>query len=338
MQFQALDFRGQVRVLSDMAKEAVNFWDFPNSSVKFINHGENATFKVTDSKGGEYLLRLHRPGYHSLNAIKEELNWLHDLKADDTIPCQSPILSRKGEYIENVSAKKWEYSRYVDVLKWQNGSIRYQNLSVESYYLLGQLTAKLQNSSPKKTKYRKYWTAEGLLGPQATFGSPFDLKGQIPNDDVYLECRSLVSRKLLNWQKKFPQKQGMIHADLHFGNIVWNGANITPIDFDDCGLGFYMYDCTTTFISSEILFSKGKAEEYTMSYLMGYMSERDLDNQDIEILKWLMVARKLGMLSWLYHRKDNPVLIPYFKKAIKGNMPIFKKCLEKGPDFPWLPL
>ena len=42
----------------------------------------------------------------------------------------------------------------------------------------------------------------------------------------------------------------MIHADLHFGNLVWNQSQGTPIDFDDCGYGSKLYDAAVFLLSS----------------------------------------------------------------------------------------
>jgi Ser/Thr protein kinase RdoA (MazF antagonist) len=35
---------------------------------------------------------------------------------------------------------------------------------------------------------------------------------------------------------------GLIHADLIFSNVVFHHGTPCPIDFDDCGFGYFLYD------------------------------------------------------------------------------------------------
>lgn len=39
---------------------------------------------------------------------------------------------------------------------------------------------------------------------------------------------------------------GLIHADLHLDNVLFAGGEARPIDFDDCGLGHWLYDIAVT--------------------------------------------------------------------------------------------
>jgi Ser/Thr protein kinase RdoA (MazF antagonist) len=39
-----------------------------------------------------------------------------------------------------------------------------------------------------------------------------------------------------------PGSTGLIHADLHPGNALFRHGQVKIIDFDDCGLGYWLYD------------------------------------------------------------------------------------------------
>ena len=45
---------------------------------------------------------------------------------------------------------------------------------------------------------------------------------------------------------------GLVHADLRLANLIANGDEIQVIDFDDCGLSWYLYDlaCALTFLEA----------------------------------------------------------------------------------------
>src|SRR5690606_37261220 len=97
--FNQPSYMTQVNRLRVMAHEVVRKEPIGAVKLKLINHGENATVRVTTQKK-EYRVRLHRPGYHTTSALLEELSWLTDLSQETEIPVQSPVLSRAGSLIE----------------------------------------------------------------------------------------------------------------------------------------------------------------------------------------------------------------------------------------------
>ena len=68
--------------LHEFARDAVaKFGYSPESEVSLLNISENATFKVFDSNTGtDTILRIHRPFYHTAQAIQSELDWVQALR------------------------------------------------------------------------------------------------------------------------------------------------------------------------------------------------------------------------------------------------------------------
>ena len=56
---------------------------------------ENVTFKVTDRAGSAYVLRLHRPGYHTLDELVSERAWIRGL-AEAGIDVPTGLPARDG--------------------------------------------------------------------------------------------------------------------------------------------------------------------------------------------------------------------------------------------------
>ena len=57
-----------------------------DAGLRLVNVSENYTYRVDDpATGRSYALRLHRPGYHSAEAIASELMWIDALRADGVI-------------------------------------------------------------------------------------------------------------------------------------------------------------------------------------------------------------------------------------------------------------
>ena len=68
--FGELTFRGQLGRLRPMAEEAVRRWPLAAPRVRRLHYGENSTYEVRDRDGGRRVLRIARPGYQSLAAIR----------------------------------------------------------------------------------------------------------------------------------------------------------------------------------------------------------------------------------------------------------------------------
>ena len=329
-------YLSQVRQLRKFAISAVKMYPIDIIQLKFINHGENTTYKII-SKQGNFLLRIHRQNNHSKNAILEELGWVKHL-SESTDYIQQPIPSINGLLVEEITISNTLDSRFCSVLKWVDGNLRYRSLTQNSMFNTGKLVGTLhKNAFKQKVLYRNYWDSEGLLGKNATFGSLHNLKPEIRKREYEIleKCRKITFKKIENYIIKNPHKSSMIHADLHIGNIVWKKDKPIPIDFDDCGFGSHMYDLAVILKGSDNLFksSQKKAKKpFVESLLEGYSSTQNLSKDDIDILPYFKITRNLLMLGWEYERRDNPSIFKYFIKYFEYHIKNFEKVLKNGPD------
>ena len=56
-------------------------WNISPNSIELAAHSENIVYKVTGADQREYALRVHRPGYHTLDELIAEQMWtaaVHD--------------------------------------------------------------------------------------------------------------------------------------------------------------------------------------------------------------------------------------------------------------------
>lgn len=325
-EFRKASYNAQVRRLRALAEKALQHYSVGSYELKFITHGENTTFKVV-TRQQNYLLRVHRTGYHSLPGLKEELQWLKKLSQKNEVQVQRPILSKSGQIIVTENAPGVDEPRHCDLMSWCEGHRRYNSLTPHDLFYVGVLTGQLHNSSRNsKIKHRNYWTIEGMVGERPKFG---DLKAFHSNlgskSKIYERCRHKVLRELRQYKKTNGHKSGLIHADIHFGNLIWNGNQLMPIDFDDCGFGYFMYDLAVTLYSA----IRGKnaspkrAQALREGLFLGYATQCDLDEKDVDIVDSFIMARRLSLILWLHERCDNPLLRKYFKKALPKTLKAF---------------
>lgn len=311
--FEQTGYRTQVRRLRGLALQALNLFEIDVASVQFVNHGENTTFKIIAKDKAAYLLRIHRNNYHSPAALREEITWLKELsRRGFQVP--KPVRSRNGRWVVAVELPGVG-SRHCDVFHWIEGRFLSKSISEADMSKIGEFLAKMQMVGTRmKCTQRRYWTSEGLVGSSPKFGSLDRLQGIRTDEQRLLTAtRKKILARLKSYEKRHPEKMGLIHADLHFNNLLKTKSGaIAAIDFDDCGFGFHVYDLVIPLISVEYHLRENKRHgslpRYKKALLNGYSRVKELTARDLDLLENLIIARKLLMLGWLQSRSDNPKL------------------------------
>ena len=173
----------------------------------------------------------------------------------------------------------------------------------------------------RKVKHRNFWNAEGLIGLNPRLGKISSLLTASKQNQKFInDERARVFKKIKNFENKYPKRMGLIHADMHFGNVIFTKNNIGVIDFDDCGYGAFLYDLAIPLIMVEDILRKNKKLKH-LPYLkealfIGYASKMPFDKVDEEMVSYYQRARKLAMLGWVQSRSDNPRLKKMQKSMI----------------------
>jgi Ser/Thr protein kinase RdoA (MazF antagonist) len=327
--FENATYRSQVLRLRELAKAVVKRYPIRVRKIEFIHHGENATFCIHATGGRKYLLRIHRGGYHTTAAIGEELGWLSKLaKRGALVP--KPVRSKNGRFIESLATDRIKRERQCCLFEWVEGGFVGKKVSPRHMFELGELLAKLQASTVGiKSKHRRYWTAEGLVGTAPTFGPATHLAGVDRRHlAVVNRVRPKVLRALKNFERAHPKKMGLIHADLHFGNILKTKSGLAAIDFDDSGHGFFVYDLVIPLMSVQNILGKKRKREFPAfrkALLEGYAKHTDFGPADEAMILHLTAARRIAMLGWLNSRSDNPRLRAHLKGSAKVAAQFLKK-------------
>lgn len=174
------------------------------------------------------------------------------------------------------------------------------------------------------------------MGADARFGSIDSLAGVRPELQATISrARKLVLKELRQFERQFPERQGLIHADLHFGNILSAGEELVAIDFDDCGYGFHAYDLAVPMLSLEGMVGREKRKrlpEFEGALISGYSAKKTWDHHDERIFPYLIAARRLAMLGWLSSRRD----LPRLKKLLNRAASDAARSLEHCRDLVWI--
>ncbi len=318
---QKTSYLSQVRKFRNLAYQAIKRFPIEVADIKFIRFGENATFKII-GKNKNFVLRIHRPNYHNLNALNEELSWILNLSKKTDVLVPTPILSKNGQLIETMISNDFKQEMNCDVLNWIDGRQIEKSVTPKHLYELGVLTSKLQNYGKESTcKNRMYWNASGLAGDNPTLGSFENVSAISKDDQKFINLtRPEIYKKLCEYEKKFPHKMGLIHSDLHFGNLIRTKNDFVPIDFDDCGFGFFAYDLAISMLSLENNLNKPlrQLNQFKEQLIEGYCKNSTWTKDEEEVLKYLYHARRLSGIGWLNSRADNQRLQKMLPKYAKN--------------------
>lgn len=320
--FEKCSYLKQVRRLRALAEAALVRYGIRVRKLKFIHHGENATFCVHSVAGRKYLLRILRGGYHTDLAVEAELKWLtHLSRKGFAVP--KPFRTKRGELSTFIRTDGIPQGRRCCMFEWLEGSFINKSINAGHMYQAGVLLARLQRETPKGIEtHRRYWDSEGLVGKRnPKFGPINKLTGvSAKQQQIILRARKIVFAKLQKYEKKNPRKMGMIHADLHFRNMLLNDGEIAAIDFDDSGFGFYVYDLVIPLISAEAQLGPKRKNEFPnlqAELIRGYAENAEWTDEDEKMIPHMISARRIAMLGWLNSRSDNPRLKKHLKKFAK---------------------
>lgn len=149
------------------------------------------------------------------------------------------------------------------------------------------------------------WTYDNIIGKTAAWGRWQDFEQMTPEAEEFLEEACRIIKKRLKIYGRNQNNWGLIHADLRLANILVDGDTIKVIDFDDCGMGWYLHD-----LASSISFIEHKeiVPDLINSWLKGYKKIMPFTDTDFEEIDTFILMRRLQLMAWLAsHKESGPV-------------------------------
>ena len=296
--FDDLPREEQVYRLRKLAQVVLQEFGFNQYQLTFLQHLVNTTFRL-DSTQGRYLVRIHRA--RTRTAVESELTWLEALAHETTLPVQTPQCSIDGKMIVVGKQIGVPEPYPVTVLSWLNGQVLPQDCrSPHHFYRLGQLVAKLhqhsQHWAPSFELNRPFYDSTGVLSSDSMSGLDGGTYKQLPTD-VRSHLQTLHERLQEVEQRlgKSPHRFGLIHSDLSFGNVLFTEEEVLPIDFDDCGFGYYLYDLAVILAGP---WEKPGFQHRREALLEGYREICKFPDEHLSLIPTFMAMRASSLGQW----------------------------------------
>jgi Ser/Thr protein kinase RdoA (MazF antagonist) len=271
--------RAELAGLRQVAMAALGRYQLADGRLTLVAHEENTTFRH-DGADGRHLVRVHRPQRHGRGvdaeaAIRSEIAWLQAIRKDTELAVPEPVAARDGEPTVTVTAAG--RTRVCTVLRWMDG--RFHEASARPIHLarLGEAMARLHDQAdawrPPAGFTRIRWDHETFFGDVMVYG-----------DTPAARCWELLPRELRARFRAVGDRMadiipgagdtGLIHADLHLGNALFQRGAVKLIDFDDCGTGPRLYDLAVALWE---LRDRPDYPTFRDALLSGYRAQRDVD-------------------------------------------------------------
>jgi len=306
-----MDKAEAARVFTPAAREAVKAFPVDADHLELVAVSENATFRVAGGNGA-YVLRLHRPGYHSFDELNSERIWTRAL-ADAGISVPIPLTTREGGDYVSVPVPALGQQRQAGMTRWIEGELLSDVLerepdvhALEHYFeQLGAIEAAMHNQSsawrPPPGFTRHALDSDGLMGEAPHWGPFWEHRSLSAAERKLLRTARAHMHEKLSRLGREPAVYSLIHADMHPGNILVDGDRLTVIDFDDAGFGWHQYDIAVVLMYWQ---SKPNAAEIERAFLGGYSAVRPVPDEALASIPMFRLIRGMAAIGWLHQRPE----------------------------------
>ncbi len=295
--------------LHELANASLALWDLPQGAeARLINVSENCTYLVTAPDGTRAVLRVHREAYHSRRAIECELAWSAALSAASPVKSAAVHTGRDRRHIQEARHPALPNSRYMVLFHFVEGTAPNPGDDlVEPFGELGGIAAHTHLHSlgwvrPEPFE-RLTWDFDAVFGPQPTWGNWRDAPGVTPAIGAVLEKTEATIRARLDAFGKGPDRFGLIHADMRLANLLIGPKGTRLIDFDDCGLGWFLYDFATGISFME---DHPQVPALKAAWVDGYRKVRPLSVADEDEIDTFVMLRRMALLAWIGSHIEAP--------------------------------
>jgi Ser/Thr protein kinase RdoA (MazF antagonist) len=307
----ALTRRGQVFRMRDLAKHALALYGIEPASLSLLAHFYHTTFKVTGTDGARYVLHILRPEDEPITEersrarVRSELWWLDRLRQDLKLVLPQVERTPGGEGVVSAAAEGLR-PRRCTLFRWIEGRFLFQGLAPVHLEAVGRLTARLHEHSESLTVPSDFDRPGVDTADEETEESLVRLFGEFSAEAAATMRK--VMRRVRDVQGELGTGRsnfGIIHADIHQKNYLFNKGQVGLIDFGDCGWGYHLYDFAVTINETSFL-PRGRALRAAL--LDGYRRVRDLSADDEARIDSFVMLRRVQDLTWFLGERDNPSL------------------------------
>ncbi|MDE8350205.1 MAG: phosphotransferase enzyme family protein [Acidocella sp.] len=310
-------------------RTALPVWGLASSTqLRLLTISENATYLAEDGTN-RLILRVHRPHYHSEAEIRSELAWIAALHESAVVTTPRPIPTRDGHLLANFS--DGESDRFAVAFAYMSGDEPDTSHDLIKWYgVLGEITARLHQHSRQWRRpnnfTRKLWSFETIIGPDAHWGDWRLAPGLDAAGKATLERTATLLAAQTKAYGQTPDRFGLIHCDMRAANLLVEGERLGVIDFDDCGMSWFVYDfaAAVSFMEHEPFIP-----ELMAAWLAGYRRVAPLAEEHAQALPMFVMLRRMQLTAWIATHAETPTAQAMGEAYTHGTIALAARYLSK---------
>ena len=291
--------------MNELARAAcVRYGMPPDCSLQLSPPTENWTYRVEASSAAPVVLRIYRPGGRSPAEIMSELSWMAAIREESESLVPDVIPTTSGSQVLELARDTPLDPCYCVMFSCAPGREPAEDKLTAWFPQLGGITARLHRHARSWTQpswfRRPRWDASTTLGDRPHWG-PW--QSSVPDAEELRQLdrlAKLVTARLRSFGEG-AERFGLVHADLRLANLLVDRDRITVIDFEDCGLSWYLYD-----LACALTFNEGRADvrELIALWVDGYRQVGYLSAEDEKEIDTFLMLRRLMLTAYAGLRHD----------------------------------
>lgn len=321
--------------LADVAARALPHWGLAESTpLTLLNISENATYRVAvPGRDDPLILRVHRTGYHTTNAVRTELAWMKALQHEAGVRTPQAIPASDGEMIKHVATAALGEQRMVVMFAFIEGAEPDAAALLEPFNRLGAIAARMHCHARAWQRppffERLVWDYAGTLGADGNWGRWQDGMGLDDEARTVLGEMDAIIKQRLERFGSGPDRFGLIHADLRLANLLETDNDTRVIDFDDSGLGWFLYDIATAVSFME---DRADLDELIAAWVAGYRREGELADEEVAEIPTFLMLRRLAIIAWIGSHSETDLARELGVPFTAASVPIARRYIARfGP-------
>ncbi|WP_298217622.1 phosphotransferase [Halothiobacillus sp.] len=271
------------------------------NEIQFVTSSENHTYRII-SERGDFAMRVQRPGYHCLEEINAELQFVEVL-SNNGIATAKPVRRSDGHFVSQLHTV--EGDRLVTLFHWVKGHHPEEVEFYDTYGKMGSIMGRMHqvstNITQDYTKSRPRWTLDEIIGSHAVWGS-WDHPDYIdqPQRNLILGFIAELRSRLARYDST--GRYGLIHADMRPTNVLLHDGGVVTIDFDDCCHSWYLFDVAATV---SFLEHRPDMPEWLGHFISQYQNQTKLSKQEVDLLPFFIGLRRVQLMAWYFSHRES---------------------------------